>query len=144
MGVKEGMPERIGFIQFRISQENRAGLERLKSRYPSLSLTAVGDLALRAGIAALEKREMTPETAAAISPALMVEARDAATALAMAGGAMQAVPAAAGKVRKVFLDVGRRTPAAAGAVPVSISSPSIESGKMDKGAPADPGPPTGP
>jgi hypothetical protein len=135
------MPERFGYIQFRISDVNRAGLERLKARYPDLSLTAIGDKALTLGIQTLEK-----EVSAAAK--IVVAATDALMALnvppeiaatfAAAGAAAQAAPVlSARKVHKIFLDMGRRTPA--GAAKVSGKESGI-SDKMD----ADPGLPAGP
>jgi len=86
--------------QFRISDENRESLDKLRvGRYSALSLTAMGDMALRVGVETLQREDAlrTGAAAAALTAALAVEA--------------------APKARRVHLDVGVRAPAAA--VPVT-------------------------
>ena len=125
------MPERIGYIQFRISDQNRAGLERLRQKFPQFNLTAVGDMVLRAGIATIEGNPVPGDGAALRS--IPETKGEAAMTLVMAGAAAQSppalvvVPAApvsvppapvagpaalpAGKVRRVHMDMGVRSPA---------------------------------
>lgn len=101
--------EKQHYIQFRISDQNRAGLERLRQKFPNYNLTVVGELALRAGIAQLEGLNVMSAG---------VKAQNVTSPDAPPETASPASPApAAGRVRKVFMDVGRRTPAAGPGLP---------------------------
>lgn len=58
------MSEPKEMVQFRISDEMRSALDKLRvGRYSALSLTVMGDVALRVGIEALQREAAAPAPA---------------------------------------------------------------------------------